>query len=118
MYDVRQLPADRTGLALLGLGILGPLVLLASPPQPLRALLAIAIMGFLPGYALVRLTGLSEWFVVAVVSVATSLSLATAISMGLLYANAWSWQLSMGLLGVVVVLAAVAQMRQIARSTS
>ena len=115
MYDVRQLPADRTGLTLLALGAVCPLVLLASPPQPLRALLAIAIMGFLPGYALVRLTGLSEWFVVAVVSVATSLSLATAISMGLLYANAWSWQLSMGLLGVVVVLAAMAQLR---RSTS
>ena len=112
MYDVRQLPADRTGLTLLGLGVLAPLVLLASPPQPLRALLAITLMGFLPGYALVRLTGLSEWFVVAVVSVATSLSLATAISMGLLYAKAWSWQLSMGLLGVVVVLAAVAQMRR------
>ena len=87
-------------------------MLVASPPQPLRALLAIVVMGFLPGYALVRLTGLSEWFVVVVVSVATSLSLSTAISMGLLYAHAWSWQLSMGLLGVVVVLAAVAQLRR------
>jgi hypothetical protein len=110
VYDVRQLTADRTALALLGLGVLGPLALLASPPQPLRALLVIAIMGFLPGYTLVRLTGLSEWFVVAVVSVATSLSLATAISMGLLYASAWSWQLSIGLLGAVAVLAVVAQM--------
>jgi hypothetical protein len=112
VFDVRQLSADRIGLSLLAVGALAPLVLLASPPQPLRALLAIAIMGFLPGYALVRLTGLSEWFVVAVVSVATSLSLATAVSMGLLYAKAWSWQLSMGLLGVVVVLAAVVQMRR------
>lgn len=112
MYDVRKLPADRIGLALLGLGVLCPLVLVASPPQPVRALLAIVVMGFLPGYALVRLTGLSEWFVVFVVSVATSLSLSTAVSMGLLYARAWSWQLSMGLLGLVAVVAAVAQMRR------
>ena len=48
----------------------------------------------------------------AVVSVAVSLSLATAISMGLLYASVWSWQLSVGLLGLVVVAAAVAQMRR------
>jgi hypothetical protein len=106
VYDVRKLPADRIGLALLGLGVLCPLVLVASPPQPVRALLAIVVMGFLPGYAL------SEWFVVLVVSVATSLSLSTAISMGLLYARAWSWQLSMGLLGLVAVVAAVAQMRR------
>jgi uncharacterized membrane protein len=112
VYDVRQLPVDRTDLTVLGLGVLCPLVLLSSPPQPLRALLAIALMGFLPGYALVRLTGLSEWFVVLVVSVAASLSLATAVSMGLLYARAWSWQLSLALLGLVAVLAAVAQMRR------
>jgi len=112
LYDVRTLPADKTGLTLLGLGLVCPLALLASPPQPLRALLAIAIMGFLPGYALVRLTGLSEWFVVLVVSVATSLCVATAISMGLLYTQVWSWQLSIGLLGVVTVAAAVAQVRR------
>ena len=117
MYDVRQLdvrrlPADRTGLTLLGLGILCPLLLLATPPQPLRAVLAIAMMGFLPGYALVRLAGVSEWFVVLVVSVAVSLSLSTVVSMGLLYASVWSWQLSVGLLGLVAVAAVVAQMRR------
>jgi uncharacterized membrane protein len=110
--DVRRLHADRTNLTLLGLGILCPLLLLASPPQPLRAILAIAMMGFLPGYVLVRLTGLSEWFVVLVLSVAVSLSLSTVVSMGLLYARVWSWQLSVGLLGLVAVGAVLAQMRR------
>ena len=61
---------------------------------------------------LVRLTGVSEWFVVLVVSVAVSLSLSTVVSMGLLYASIWSWQLSVGLLGLVAVAAVVAQMRR------
>ena len=47
-----------------------------------------------------------------VVSVAVSLSLSTVVSMGLLYASVWSWQLSVGLLGLVVVAAVAAQMRR------
>lgn len=99
-------PTPRT-VALATAGTLLPALVVTGVPQPTQALLAAALLAFLPGYALVRLVPPRDPVMAVALSIAASLALATVVSAGLLYAGAWSWQLCCLLLGAITVGASV-----------
>lgn len=90
-------------VALATVGTLLPTLLVVGVPQTTQALLAAALLTFVPGYALVRLAPPRDTLATVALSIAASLSLATVVSSGLLYAGAWSWQLCCILLGAITV---------------
>jgi uncharacterized membrane protein len=92
-----------TGLAL-------PLLLAAGPPQPLRAFVAFALVGFVPGFALTRLLGFGDKVMLAVVPIALSLALTAAVSTLLLSLTAWSWLRCVYVLGALTLVASVARL--------
>jgi uncharacterized membrane protein len=95
-----------TGLA----GVLLPALLLVGVPQPARALVAFALLAFVPGFAVTRLIDLASLAFDVVVAIAVSLALATAVSTGLLYLTAWSWGACVCVLGALTVAASVVRL--------
>jgi uncharacterized membrane protein len=94
-------------------GLLFPILLLVGVPQPAKALLAAALLGFVPGYALVRFAPPHDSVLVRLIlSIAISLALATVVSSALLYLGVWSWHLCAGLLGGVTVGAGLLRWRR------
>jgi hypothetical protein len=100
---------ERSSAGLVALGVLLPLVAAMQPVQPIRALAAAGVLMCLPGLAVARLLRLRDPLLFLAVVPAVSLALTALASTGLMYAGVWSWQLTLGLLGLVtVVTAAVA----------
>ena len=97
-----------TGVA----GLLLPALLLVGVPQPFRGIAAIALLAFVPGFAVTRLIDLASLAFDVVVAIAVSLALATAVSVGLLYLTAWSWGACVWLLGALTVVASVVRLGQ------
>jgi hypothetical protein len=95
-----------TGIA----GLALPPLLAAGPPQPVRALVAFALIGFVPGFALTRLLGFGDKVMLAVVSIALSLALTAAVSTLLLSLTAWSWLRCVYVLGAVTLVASAARL--------
>ena len=93
--------------------MLVPVLVIVGLPQPIQALLAIALLGLVPGYAITRLTPLGDALFTALVSVAVSLALATFVSTALLYLNVWSGQACAIALGVVTLGASAARLRMV-----
>jgi hypothetical protein len=89
-----------------------PVLVVAGVPQPAQALLALALLAFLPGFALLRLAAERDPFQVVALSVAVSLSLAAVLATTLLYVGMWSWQTCAFLLAGVTVTACVLQLRR------
>jgi hypothetical protein len=97
---------DRSSAGLVALGVLMPLVAATQPVQPLRALAAAGVLMCLPGLAVARLLGLRDPLLFLAVVPAASLALTALAATGLMYAGVWSWQLTLGLLGLVTVVVA------------
>lgn len=109
--DARRLDAHTALVA--GAGVLLPVLVIVGLPQPVQAVLAVALLGFVPGYAIIRLMPLGDALFTALVSVAVSLALATAVSTALLYLIVWSWQVCAITLGVVTLGASAARLRTV-----
>lgn len=107
--DARRLDTHTALVA--GSGALLPVLVIVGLPQPVQALLAVALLGLVPGYAITRLMPLGDALIIALVSVAMSLALATAVSTALLYLSAWSWEACAIALGVVTLGASAARLR-------
>lgn len=82
--------------------------ILAVAPGALRVVVAVLLVGVVPGYAVLRPLGLGDPAVVLVASVATSLAITTLISMALGYLMAWSWPSCAALLAAVTAGSALA----------
>ncbi|TDO34239.1 hypothetical protein EV643_12824 [Kribbella sp. VKM Ac-2527] len=98
--------AAATGISGLGL----PLLLAAGLPQPLRAVVAFALIGFVPGFAVTRLLGFGDNVMLVVVSIALSLSLTAAVSTLLLSLTAWSWLRCVYVLGAITLVASAVRL--------
>lgn len=96
-------------VALATAGALLPALVVLGVPQPMQALLATALLAFVPGFALVRLAAPREPLTAVALSIALSLAVATVMSAGLLYVGLWSWQLCCILLGAVTLAASAAR---------
>ena len=94
---------DRSSAGLVGLGILMPLLAVIQPVQPIRALAAAGVLLLLPGVAVARFLGLVDSILLLVVAVSISLALTVLTSTSLMYADIWSWQLTLALLGAITV---------------
>lgn len=94
---------ERSSAALVALGVLMPLLAATEPVQPIRALAAASVLLCLPGLAVARLLRLGDPFLLLAVVPSVSLALTVLAATGLMYAGVWSWQLTLGLLGVVTV---------------
>jgi hypothetical protein len=103
----RILQMQRSSAALVGLGILMPLLAALEPAQPIRALAAAGVLLLLPGVAVARLLRLGDPVLFLVASTSVSLALTVLTSTGLMYTGIWSWQLTLALLGAVTVAVAV-----------
>jgi len=90
-----------------------PLLVIVGLPQPFQALLAVALLAVVPGYAIIRLAPPGDALCTAVVSVAVSLALATVVSTALLYLSVWSWQAVAVALGVITLAASAARRRMV-----
>jgi hypothetical protein len=90
---------ERRSAALVGLGVLMPLLAAMQPVQPIRALAAASVLMLLPGIAVARLLRLGDPILFLVVAPSVSLGLTVLTSTGLMYADIWSWQLTLALLG-------------------
>ncbi len=99
----QRLLASEPEVALALAGVALPLVLVLEPPQPLRALGAGALLLLLPGLALLRVFPLADLVLGLLVAVSTSVALTVLVSTALMYADVWSWQLTLLLLGGLVV---------------
>jgi hypothetical protein len=97
---------ERSSVGLVALGVLLPLVAAMQPVQPIRALAAAGVLMCLPGLAVARLLRLRDPLLFLAVVPAVSLALTALASTGLMYAGVWSWQLTLGLLGLVTVVVA------------
>lgn len=86
-------------------GLALPLLLAAGLPQPLRAVAAFALIGFLPGFALTRLLDFGDGVILVVVPIALSLALTAGMSTLLLSLTAWSWLRCVYVLGAVTLVA-------------
>jgi hypothetical protein len=95
----RQGKMDKLSAGLVALGVLLPLVAVAQPVQPVRALAAASVVMLLPGAAVVRLVRLRDPLLVLVAVPSTSLALTVLVSTGLMYVGSWTWQLTLALLG-------------------
>jgi hypothetical protein len=102
--------AAATGIS----GVAIPMLLAAGMPQPLRAVAAFALVGFLPGFAMVRLMGFGDRVVLLVVAVAVSLALTATVSTVLLYLTAWSWVRCIYVLGAVTLVASAVRLGRFA----
>ncbi len=89
-----------------------PVLLVAGVPQPAQALLGLALLAFLPGFALLRLAAERDPFRVVTLSVAVSLSLAAVLATTLLYVGMWSWQTCAFLLAGITVMACGLDLRR------
>lgn len=94
-------------------GALLPLLIIVGLPQPAQAVLAVALLALVPGYAIIRLMPLGEALLTVLVSVAVSLGLATAVSTALLYLSVWSWQACAIVLGMVTLGACAGRLRTV-----
>jgi hypothetical protein len=99
---------DRGSGELAAAGAVLPLLLLAQPLQPARALAAVAVILVLPGLAAVRALGLRDPMLVLAAVPAVSLASTVVVATALMYADVWSWQLTIVLLGAGTALAALA----------
>ena len=95
-------------------GLALPVLLATGLPQPLRAIAAFALVGFVPGFAVTRLMGLRDGLALVVVAVALSLALTAAVSTGLLYLTAWSWLRCVYVLGTVTLVASAVRLGRFA----
>lgn len=98
--------AEAPTVWLVGLGVLMPVLAATQPVQPIRAVAAASILMLLPGLAVARLLRLKDPLLLLAVVPSVSLALTVLASTGLMYAGVWSWQLTLGLLGVATVAAA------------
>jgi hypothetical protein len=99
---LRRVERPSAGLiGLAGLAVLMPLVAAMQPVQPIRALAAASVLMVLPGLAVARLLRLADPVLLVLVSVAGSLALTVLTSTSLMYADIWSWQLTLVLLGAI-----------------
>lgn len=99
---------EKLSAGLVALGVLLPLVAVAQPVQPIRALAAASVVMLLPGAAVARLVRLRDPLLVLVAVPSTSLALTVLVSTGLMYVGSWTWQLTLALLGGVTAAVAAA----------
>lgn len=95
-------------------GLALPLLLGIGLPQPLRAVVAFALIGFVPGFAVTRLLGFGGNIMLVVVSIALSLALTAAVSTLLLSLTAWSWLRCVYVLGAVTLVASAVRLGRFA----
>jgi uncharacterized membrane protein len=91
---------DSTSLLLLEFAVLaGPT--LAMAPSPVRVMVAVLLVGVVPGYAIVRPLRLEAHDITMLLAVACSLSITVLVSTALIYATIWSWPLCAVVLALV-----------------
>ena len=103
---LRRMDPGSAALAVAGAAL--PLLLVLQPLQPVRALAGLAVILVLPGLAAVRFLGLRDTTLALITVPAVSLAATVIVATGLTYVHAWSWQLTVVLLGAATVLAALA----------
>ncbi|HET7475684.1 MAG TPA: hypothetical protein VFJ97_06615 [Dermatophilaceae bacterium] len=101
-----RLRPDPAGRAVLSASVASLLLLLVGAPQPVRLVVAAALVAVLPGFGVVRLIGFTDRLTTVVASLALSLGLTTVVSTALTYLGWWSWQLSLTVLAAVAAVAA------------
>lgn len=104
-----QLPA----LTIAVVAAASPPLLIAGVPQPAQAVLALTLLAFLPGFALLRLSPGREPIQTAALSIALSLALATVLATSLLYVGMWSWQACVAILGGIALVASSLRVRKV-----
>ena len=105
-WPVRLAGRQGASAALVGLGVLMPLLAASQPVQPIRALAALSVLMCLPGVAVARLLRLGDPILFLAVAPSVSLALTVLTSTGLMYAGVWSWQLTLALRGAVTAVVA------------
>lgn len=90
---------------LLAAAVVCPLLVIAHTPEPLRGVAGLALVAFLPGFAIARALGVRDPLQAGVIAIASSLALASLFSTSLLYAQLWSWQACAVALGAVTLVA-------------
>lgn len=99
---------SRMALALAAtVGLEAPLFLPATLPPAVRLLLALALFGWAPGFALARAARVEEPVLFAVLTVGLSLSVTVLASTGLFYLGRWDLQVVCWVVGVVTVVSAL-----------
>ena len=100
---------ESVSIATLVAGFVLPGLFATGLPQPGRAVVAIALICLVPGFALVRLADLAAGPTVALLAVAASLAVSAVVSATLLYLTAWSVGRCVYVLGALTVLASLAR---------
>ena len=104
--------AHVTAIAVAAAAASAPLLVIIGVPQPGQALLGLVLLGFLPGFALLRLGSGREPVQTIALSIALSLALATVLASSLLYLGMWSWQACVVLLGGIALVASGLELRR------
>ena len=97
---------------LIAAAVLCPVLVIAQAPEPIRGVAGLALVGFLPGFAIARALGIWDPLQSGIAAIASSLALASLFSTSLLYAHLWSWQACAVALGAVTVAASVVDWRR------
>ena len=85
------------------------LATVAGLPAPLQAVAAMAVLILLPGWALARLTPVTDVALEVLLVVALGLAALTAVSTAMFYLALWSWQACVLSMAVITVLACLAR---------
>lgn len=113
---MRRWRFDSTSLLLLGFALAaGPTIALA--PAPVRVIVALLLIGVVPGYSIVRPMRLGDPSqamppVIALSAIASSLSITALVSTTLMYATVWSWPLCAVVLAVVTTAGVLVETRR------
>ena len=75
---------------------------LALSPAPVRAPIAVVLIGLAPGLSIVRRIIPGRSMLAMLASIAASLAITTLVSLGLLYLRMWSWPACAGVLVLVI----------------
>jgi hypothetical protein len=103
---------DSTALLLLEFAVLaGPTVAIA--PGPVRVAVTVLLIGVVPGYSVVRPLRLDARDVAALLAVACSLSITALVSITLMYATVFSWQLCTAVLALVIAIGVLLDARRV-----
>jgi hypothetical protein len=98
-------------LLAVAVAVLAPLAVVLPSPQPARAVAALALLAWAPGYCIAVAGGIVDGLFRALVAIATSLGVCIVASSSLLYLDVWSVSMTTYTISLVTILAALVARR-------
>jgi hypothetical protein len=98
-------------LLAVAVAVLAPLAVIFPIPQPARAVAALALLAWAPGYCIAVAGGIVDGLFRALVAIAISLGICVVASSSLLYLDVWSVSVTTYMISLVTILAALGARR-------